>query len=262
MPLDRDIARRRVAALKKRTSRTIRRAGLDLRLRRSVPFGVRWEDDFAYCLQGRAPAVIVDVGAHEGETAQRMVSRFPSARVHCFEPMPESFRRLSRGVAGLDVVCVQAALGAEEGSATMGAGASSLTSGFLAAGPGIEVRVQTLDAYARDAGIASIALLKVDVEGHEPAVLRGAAGLLAAGRIDHVLCECEFVHRPDEPHGDFAEILGLLAPHGFRIVSFYTGGIDALGWRWGDVLLRRVDPAAEEPIACSPYDAIAAARTP
>jgi FkbM family methyltransferase len=261
MPHDKDIPRRHVSAIKKRTARAIRRMGLDLRLRRSVPFGVRWEDDLAYCLQGRSPEVIVDVGAHYGETAQRMVSRFPSARLHCFEPMPESFRRLCRAVEGLDVVCVQAALGDEVGTATMGAGASSLTSGFAASGPGIEVAVQTLDAYVHRSAIASIGLLKVDVEGYEPAVLRGASGLLQAGRIDHVLCECEFVHRPDEPHGDFDEVVALLGPHGFRIVSFYTGGIDALGWRWGDVLLRRIDPSTAEPIACSPYDAVASART-
>lgn len=253
MPYDQNIPRRHIYAIKKKTARAFRRTGLDLRLRRSVPFGVRWEEDLAYCLHGRAPGVVVDVGAHFGETAQLMISRFPSARVHCFEPMLESFRRLCRAVEGLDVVCVQAALSDEAGTATMGSGASSRTSGFAASGRGIEVRVDTLDAYAQTSGIASIGLLKVDVEGHEPAVLRGASGLLEAGRIDHVLCECEFVHRADEPHGDFDEIVGLLRPHGFRIVSFYTGGIDALGWRWGDVLLRRIGSSSAEPIASSPY---------
>lgn len=240
-------------SIRQSSAEALRRLGLDLRARRNVPFGVRWEDDLAYCLQGRPLRVAVDVGAHFGETARRVAASFPGARVHCFEPIPTSFRRLERAVAGLDAVCVQAALSDEPGTVEMGLGESSFSSGFGAAGTRIDVRVDTLDAYVAQAAIESVELLKVDVEGHEPSVLRGATGLLATGRIEHVLCECEFVHRPDEPHGDFAEIVRILLPHGFRVVSFYTGGVDGLGWRWGDVLFRRPRPQSTA-VACSPHD--------
>src|SRR4051812_10109880 len=65
-----------------------------------------------------------------------------------------------------------------------------------------------------------------------------------------------FSERPDEPHGDFTRIHALLAPAGYRVVSFYTGGVDDQGWRWGDVLLRRVTAAAPGWVACSPHEAV------
>ena len=42
------------------------------------------------------------------------------------------------------------------------------------------VAVTTLDAYCSERGIDA---LKLDVQGHEPAVLRGSARMLAEGRI-------------------------------------------------------------------------------
>lgn len=51
------------------------------------------------------------------------------------------------------------------------------------------VAVRTLDDLAAELAIDRIDLLKIDVEGHEPAVLRGATELLARRAIGAVLCE-------------------------------------------------------------------------
>ena len=69
-------------------------------------------------------------------------------------------------------------------------------------------------------------------------MLRGAAGLLGEGRIDFVLCECEFTPRPEEPHAAFADLHAILEPLGYRVVAFYSGGVNNHGWIWGDVLYR------------------------
>ena len=234
-------------------TRAARKVGLDVRRSRNVPFGVRWEDDLAYCLQGRPLGVAIDVGAHHGETARKLCERFPDVHVHSFEPIPANFRRLEQSVVGLNVTCIPTALGEEHGTSTMGLGENSLTSGFGVSGPGITVDVDTVDAYCRRCEPESIGLLKIDVEGHEPAVLRGAAHMLEAGAIEFVLCECEFVHRPSEPHGAFQAICSILLPLGFRVVSFYTGGVDGLGWRWGDVLMWLPPSASIQAVVCSPY---------
>lgn len=237
-----------------RTTVTQAISDIAARLGRHASFGVRWEDDLAYYLQGRPLRVAIDVGAHHGETARRLVNRFPGASVHCFEPIPASFRRLEQAVANLGVVCVPAALGDHAGTVQMGLGRSSFTSGFGATGPAVGVTVQTLDAYVASTAIDTVGLLKIDVEGHEPSVLRGATQLLEASRIEYILCECEFHRRPEEPHGDFDEIMKILSPHGFRIVSFYTGGVDGLGWRWGDVLFCGPQLRTLHPVACSPRE--------
>src|SRR5688500_4768537 len=90
-------------------------AGLTFMRRRSTPFGVRWLDDLAVFVR---PDVVFDVGANVGQTAQEIVSAFPSARVFAFEPVPSTFRQLEASVAPYPaVICVNAALGAQGGEA-------------------------------------------------------------------------------------------------------------------------------------------------
>jgi len=53
----------------------------------------------------------------------------------------------------------------------------------------VEVEVTTIDVYMAAQKISHVHLLKVDAEGHELAVLRGAAGAIASGGIDVVQFE-------------------------------------------------------------------------
>lgn len=227
-----------------------------------TPFGVSWVQDLRYCLSGTELAVAVDVGAHRGETAQLILEAFPSAQVHCFEPVRPSFRALSEATRDLNVRCVNAAVSDCDGTARFHLGADSGRCGFRARGPGLDVRTVALDTYAADCSLEHIDLLKIDAEGHETHVLRGAARLLGSGRIGFVLAECEFTERTAEPHGDFCEILQILAPLGYRVVSFFTGGVDDHGWRWGDVLFRRVTVANPGWVVCSPHDEVPPGRPP
>jgi FkbM family methyltransferase len=61
------------------------------------------------------------------------------------------------------------------------------------------VPVMSLDTYCTENGIAHIDVLKVDVQGHEPAVLRGAERMLSEGRIDVDVSasSADYVKEPD-----------------------------------------------------------------
>jgi FkbM family methyltransferase len=131
-------------------------------------------------------SVFADVGANLGLYtlwAARIVG--PSGRVHAFEPVPDVRERLARNVAlnGFDNVRITGAgVGAEPGRVTLyrQPGASGLTSRYMPGqGPAIEVPVTTLDAEFLPAD-RSPALVKIDVEGMELDVLRGARRLLTA----------------------------------------------------------------------------------
>jgi len=52
------------------------------------------------------------------------------------------------------------------------------------------VRIETLDNVAEQLNIMHIDLMKIDVDGLEPLVLKGAANLIARGRISNILMEC------------------------------------------------------------------------
>jgi len=149
-------------------------------------------------------AVIVDVGANEGDTTQQFLDAMADAQCHLFEPNPKTFARLSRRYGGrTNVRLNQKGVGDKAGHITLhdfdGPGserASFLPETFTdlvhnksAVLKSVEVEVVTLDDYARSEGIAHIDFLKIDAEGFERFVLEGAQALLAARRIGVIQLE-------------------------------------------------------------------------
>jgi FkbM family methyltransferase len=190
--------------------------------------------------RGRDPT-IVDVGAHAGEWAACARAAFgPGATLQCFEPHPETFALLKRRMGGDPrASCHRLALGDETGPASLysEAASSAFTSlhrgVFSAPGHEVtrvdEVEVRPLDAVAEELGLARIDLLKVDVEGHELPVLKGARRLLEAGSIECV--QFEFGERDIASRTflrDFYELLGpafeifRLTPYGLRRLEYST----------------------------------------
>jgi FkbM family methyltransferase len=240
-----------------RLGRMLELVGVSAHRRRNVPFGVDWEQDVCALLGPRAKgATLIDVGANVGQTATSLAAVFPHARIFSFEPVPHLFEQLRGNTAGLPrVECLNAALGASVGSAQMTAdrdGQNTLLPG-VASGSTTTVAVDTLDEFVRAREIEHVNVLKIDTEGYESAVLEGAEELLAEGRVDFVLAECDFFRRPEEPHGDFFAIHQRLAAHGYHVVAFYSGGVDHRGWVWGDVLMARPGAVAPMPVSCSPF---------
>ncbi|HEX4484356.1 MAG TPA: FkbM family methyltransferase [Solirubrobacteraceae bacterium] len=243
-----------MASAKATVRSLLARANLDVRRLPNVPFGVRWSADIAHYLQDRALGVAFDVGAHRGETTLRLLEAFPGVQIHSFEPVPESFAVLKQATASTSARAINAAVSDSSGVLQIAHGEASYQSGVHASGERIDVRSLTVDEYADAEGIDRLGLLKIDTEGHEEAILRGARRRLQAGAIEFVVCECEFTPRPDEPHGRFSALHALLEPLGYRVVSFYSGGVDNLGWVWGDVLYKlTAGPRDRASIYLSPH---------
>jgi FkbM family methyltransferase len=134
----------------------------------------------------------IDVGANRGEWTAMMLRYAPAdVRAVLFEPGAAAAARLRerfRHRDGIDVV--QRALSDRPASAVPffeepGAGnTSSLSRGASTAqAQETTVDVTTLDAAAERLSLARIDLLKVDAEGHDLAVLRGAERLLRENRV-------------------------------------------------------------------------------
>jgi FkbM family methyltransferase len=245
-----------VSRAERLTKSAAERVGFHLRRRTSVPFGVYWEEDARYLMGRRSHPTLVDVGANIGQTVQRMLRGFPDATIYSFEPVPASFAELQRNTAEFaGVECVDVALGDAPGQATITTdrGSQNTITKGVSSDLQTTVRVSTVDLFCAERAIDRIDLLKMEVEGFEPAVLRGSEGMLAAGRIDFVLAASDFVRRRDQPHADFFEIYEFLAQRGFVVVGFYNGGVDDQGWVWGDILWMRQGCVEPMPVACSPF---------
>jgi FkbM family methyltransferase len=175
---------------------------------------------------GFRPDVVVDVEATLGQWAAIARARFPDAIYHLVEPQPGCLAVLKDLAARAPRVHVHGAVVTRPGIATVfmtGGGERHDGSGnFIpnstASLPdAIPYTSTTLDALL--AGIEGTRLLlKLDVEGHELAVLEGAAALLA--RTEVVVAEFwmfRFVH---EEMTILPELMAWLEAHGFVLYDF------------------------------------------
>lgn len=108
----------------------------------------------------------VDVGAHIGFFSFNLAQRFEV--VHAFEPVAEHRECFAKNVRAEEVVLHDCALGAAEAACDMQVTDGS--SGDSKVAPGLSVAMRTLDSF----GIRNVDFIKVDCEGYEENVLRGA----------------------------------------------------------------------------------------
>ena len=136
-----------------------------------------------------------------------------------FEPVSETYDTLTRRTAQLDGVHLERlALGAEPGHAEIHLHEHSALNSLHAVGDGRRetIEIDTLDAVAERRGIEHVMLLKVDAEGHDLEVLRGASRLLRDGRVDIVQIEVGF-GAPHAAMPALEQVQELLACTGHRL---------------------------------------------
>jgi len=147
----------------------------------------------------RPGMVFVDVGAHLGEYTILGASMVQAAgRVHAFEARPDTFEILARNIQLNEVrnVAAQACgVWKDEGfcefEKTPDPSVSALRPNAVAGDGRSLVRVKTisLDHYFSDSKLSKPALIKIDVEGAELQVLKGARSLLSSPEAPVVIVE-------------------------------------------------------------------------
>lgn len=203
----------------------------------------------------RAGDVVLDVGANIGfltVLAARLVG--PAGRVVAFEPVPANAQLVRRNAAlnrQRQVQVVEAAVGDHVGTAKLvlarHAGGAALQGADRpqdACGE-LTVPVVTLDDWlARLAPSlpGPVRLVKVDVEGAEAAVLRGAGALLR-GQRPLVLLEVDAATAP-AAEAKYETCRDLLAGHGYRVERL-PEAYPQLEWRVLHLLARPAEAAAD-----------------
>ena len=129
--------------------------------------------------------VCLDVGANIGNHAVFFADHFGT--VLAFEPNPRCFALLQINAALKDnIECFCVGLSDADGHATLNvppgnAGMASLAGSPAAGGAAVICELRRLDGLQALAS-RRVAMIKIDVEGHEPEVLRGARELLRRER--------------------------------------------------------------------------------
>lgn len=186
---------------------------------------------------GRPFRTVVDVGAHTGQFALFALDAFPSARVLCFEPLRDAQHRLRKATRSDNrVKLFGVAAGSVSGERTLHVTRSTDSSSLLPVSdrlPSIfpeteEVRrenvaVVPLDTALCEETLTRPGLLKIDVQGGELDVLRGASRTLDS--IDQVLVECSFteLYLGQPLAGD---VVCHLLEHDFEFSGLYNPAYD------------------------------------
>ncbi|QXP84026.1 FkbM family methyltransferase [Methylococcus sp. Mc7] len=188
-------------------------------------------------LRQRPFCTVIDCGANEGQFARRISGFFPKARLYCFEPLKEPYSKLEEWAATQNgrVGCFQLALGDHEGQVEMHQHTQHSPSSSLLASTArchelfpqtrsersAVVQLTTLDRVlaGQIERMPRDILLKLDVQGFEDRVLRGAGRIL--GEVS--ACILEVCLDPlYEGQADFHTLSSLLHDHGLR----YAGNLD------------------------------------
>ncbi len=141
---------------------------------------------------------VFDVGCANGEWSGAAHHFVNDLKIHAFDPREEVSSAYTARLTGANAILHHCAMSETEGSRefyrfTRGLeGSSFYPRAHLPNGEArekITVAVTTIDAYAKRAEVSRIQFLKIDAEGHDAFVLRGAQQMLQNGHIDCVQFE-------------------------------------------------------------------------
>lgn len=175
---------------------------------------------------------IVDVGANKGQFAVFARHTFPQSQIISFEPL-EKPAKLFQSIFESDprTRLVRAAIGTERGTLSINVAAQDDSSSPLGVSDlqaqtfgtrivdTVEVPCGPLSDYLQERDLGVSNLLKIDTQGFELHVLRGAANLL--GRFSVIYCELSFVELYTG-QALASEVIAFLHGHGFNVAGVYN----------------------------------------
>lgn len=216
-------------AMKRSLKRLLKRSGWLCRRTKGLPYGVLLEKDIKLLSGDAAIRTVFDVGANRGDWAIECLEMFGDCEVYCFEPLEEAYRLLANRVRcyqGLHAI--KCALGSSQGEQTLMVNENaematlrpSQTRGVINRRT---IEVETLDGLMHsqdDLRGRVVDLLKIDTEGYEIEVLKGAVSSMKEGRIKFIYAEVS-LRLGDAEHTDFEALNRFLHGYGFNFVALY-----------------------------------------
>lgn len=226
-----------MSEIKNYISKFLRFLGYEVRKHSSVSLNLKEPFYHFRNLIKEPQPVIFDVGAYTGKTARQFKFSFPESSIHVFEPIKESFSIMKNKLQKTDgmffnnIAIGDSVVEDDTFYITKNKGSSSLlkpekgANKFWDGNPllmqnKIEVNVNTIDKYCEDRSVNKIDILKIDVQGGEIKVLKGASRMLGQKNIKLIFTEVSIVPSYKN-QSEIDEIISLLRAYGYRIFNFF-----------------------------------------
>jgi FkbM family methyltransferase len=206
------------------------------RVQRAAPAPQGWEQDRAYWEPayirrlGFRPRTIIDVGVANG--TPELYAAFPDAQLILVEPLAEYFEEIGRLLARRRGVHIPAAAGSSEGELELRVEPRwTERSSHYSLHPLIRtgdtptprrVQVTTIDRIIANHAFPEPFGLKIDTEGAELEVIRGAAATLE--RTLFVIAEVSVLHNRFEGSYSFAQFIAAMDQAGFEVCDLLAIG--------------------------------------
>lgn len=193
---------------------------------------------------------VLDVGANRGQFLEDWVRHLPKAKFYCFEPIAEEFKQLDKTAKKYsnEIIAINCAVGNINGQIKFQKNNFTPSSSILTATKTnesyfpqtvntelIDVQIIRLDDFFEKIDLEDLReiFLKIDVQGYELEVLKGAVNVLKNTKI--CLLEINF----DDLYAGqptFKQIFDFLSEYGFE----YKGAFDQVFHKNGHLIFSDV----------------------
>ena len=153
---------------------------------------------------------------------------FPDSEFYCFEPIGATFVRLKNNLATRNFHLIQKALGDKNESITIKINDDNRAdnNSLLPKNQPFEsdkmetLEVVTLDFFLEKNRISQVDFLKIDTEGFDLFVLKGARESLESGKINFIYVECG-LDPSNEYHVHLSEFVRYLSEFNYSLIGIY-----------------------------------------
>jgi FkbM family methyltransferase len=208
------------------------------------PRGAGLHKDINEYLEGVEINRIFDVGAHKGYSTKTYKKHYPGAEIHSFEPVQSTFEVLKKELKKYErVECHNIAIGNKNGKSKVVLESTSNRYRLKKHHNDIkdvskeEVQIKSIDSFCSSKRIESVDFLKIDTEGNDLEVIKGAEKMIKNKNIK--LIQAELAANPTNGlHADFENVKSYMRERGYMLFSIYEQRGE---WEYSNIPLRRID---------------------
>jgi FkbM family methyltransferase len=173
---------------------------------------------------------VIDVGANTGQFAMEVLKANNKLKIHSFEPIHHVFEALQKNTSAYsNIQCYKYGVGEKEGTTEINVNEASPSSSILELADTHKrnydfalsttketISITTLDAFMNKNRLERPILLKIDVQGYEDRVLRGAKEALKQVDILHIESSFQEMYKGQMLFGD---LFNFARKEGFEFVG-------------------------------------------